>query len=79
MEAFWFFLLRFRRAYDSAYDSDFWFSQGHRRSYDSAYVSDLDSVVSENQSSVILLQIVVVSPGNHLVKNHESLSVTNEF
>ena len=37
MEAFWFFWLRFRRAYDSAYDSD--------------------SVVNENQSSVILLQI----------------------
>ena len=25
-----------------------------------------------------LLQIVVVSPGTHLVKNHESLSITNE-
>ena len=45
METFWFFWLRFRRAYDSAYDSDFWFSQGHKRSYD----SDLDSVASKNQ------------------------------
>ena len=27
---------------------------------------------------VILLQIVLVSPGTHLVKNHESLSITNE-
>ena len=27
---------------------------------------------------VILLQIVMVSPGTHLVKNHESLSRTNE-
>ena len=45
METFWFFWLRFRRAYDSAYDSDFWFSLGHKRSYDSAY----DSVASENQ------------------------------
>ena len=96
METFWFFWLRFRRAYDSAYDSDFWFSPGHKRSYDSAYDSDFwfslshkrsydsaydsdsDSAVSENQSSVILLQIVMVSPGNDLVKNHESLSVTNE-
>ena len=26
MEMFWFFRLRFRRAYDSAYDSDFWFT-----------------------------------------------------
>ena len=25
------------RFYDSAYDSDLWFSQGHKRSYDSAY------------------------------------------
>ena len=49
MEAFWFFWLRFRRAYDSAYDSDFWFSKGHERSYDSAYDSDSDSVASENQ------------------------------
>ena len=49
METFWFFWLRFRRAYDSAYDSDFWFSPGHKRSYDSAYDSDSDSVASENQ------------------------------
>ena len=27
---------------------------------------------------VILLQIVMVSPGTHLVRNHESLSITNE-
>ena len=78
MEAFWFFWLRFRQAYDSAYDSVFWFSQGHRHSYDSAYDSDSDSVVNENLSSVILLQIVMLSLGNDLVKNHESLSVTNE-
>ena len=49
METFWFFWLRFRRAYDSAYDSDFWFSLGHKRSYDSAYDSDSNSVASENQ------------------------------
>jgi len=49
METFWFFRLRFRRAYDSAYDSDFWFSLGHKRSYDSACDSDSDSVASENQ------------------------------
>ena len=50
-ETFWFFRLRFRprRAYDSAYNSDFWFSQGHERSYDSAYDSDSDSAASENQ------------------------------
>ena len=29
-------------------------------------------------SPVILLQIVMVSPGTHLVKNHESQSRTNE-
>ena len=49
METFWFFRLRFRRPYDSAYDSDFRFSQGHKRSYDSDYDSDSDSVASENQ------------------------------
>ena len=27
---------------------------------------------------MILLQIVMVSPGTHLVKTHESLSITNE-
>ena len=43
METFWFFRLRFHRAYDSAYNSDFRFSQGHKLSYDS------DSVASENQ------------------------------
>ena len=47
METFWFFWLRFRRIYDSAYDSDFEFSLGHKRSYDSAY--DSDSIASENQ------------------------------
>ena len=30
------------------------------------------------QSAVILLQIVMVSPGTRLVKNHESQSRTNE-
>jgi len=47
METFWFVRLRLRWAYDSAYDSEFWFSLGHERSYDSAY--DSDSVASENQ------------------------------
>ena len=47
METFWFFWPRFRRAYDSAYDSDFWFSQRHKRSNDSD--SDSDSIISENQ------------------------------
>ena len=47
METFWFFELRFRRAYDSAYDSDFWLSLGHKRSYHSAY--DSDYVACENQ------------------------------
>ena len=27
---------------------------------------------------MILLQMVMVSPGTHLVKNHESLFITNE-
>ena len=40
METFWFFWLRFRRFYDSAYNSDFWCSLGHKRSYHSAYDSN---------------------------------------
>ena len=46
MKTFWFFRLRFRRAYGSAYDSDFWFSLGHKLSYDSDYDSNSDSVAS---------------------------------
>ena len=42
-ETFWFFWLRFRRAYDSTYNSDFLFALGHKLSYDSAYDSDSDS------------------------------------
>ena len=42
METFWFFWVRFRHAYDSAYDFDF---HRHNRSYDSVY----DSVAAENQ------------------------------
>ena len=49
METFWLFWLRFGRAYDSAYESDFWFPLGHKRSYNFAYDSDSDSVASENQ------------------------------
>ena len=49
METFWSFWLRFCRAYDSTYDSDFWFSLGHKHSYDFAYDSDSDSITSENQ------------------------------
>ena len=49
METFWFLWLRFRLSYDSAYDSDFWFSLSHKHSYDSAYDSDCDSVAGENQ------------------------------
>ena len=45
MEMLWFFWPQFRRAYDSAYDSDFLFSLGYNHSYDSTY----DSVASENQ------------------------------
>ena len=49
MEKLGFFRLRFRQAYDSAYDSDFQFSLGHKVSYDSGYHSDSDSVANENQ------------------------------
>ena len=51
MRMIWFFRLRFRQTYDSAYDSDFWFLLGHKLSYDSDYVSnsDSDSVAGKNQ------------------------------
>ena len=45
MDTFWFFRLRFRRAHDSTYDSDFRFSLGYKLSYN----SDYDSDASENQ------------------------------
>ena len=48
METYFFFRLRFRRAYESAYDSDFWFSLSRMRFYESAYDSDSDSVASES-------------------------------
>ena len=44
---FWFFRLRFCKAYDSTYDSDLPFSLGHKVSYDSDYESH--TVTSENQ------------------------------
>ena len=51
MRMIWFFWLRFRQTYDSAYDSDFWFLLRHKLSYDSDYVSnsDSDSVAGKNQ------------------------------
>ena len=49
MEMFWFLWLQFYWGYDSAYDSDFLFSQGHKRSYDSTYDSNSDSIATENQ------------------------------
>ena len=52
MEMFWFFRLRFRCAYDSTYDSDLLFSQGHQQSYNFAYESNSGSVASENQPSL---------------------------
>ena len=61
METFWFFQLRFRQAYDSAYNSDFRFSLGHKVSYDSDYYSNSDSVASENQP----LDAVITSVRNY--------------
>ena len=65
METFWFFRLRFRRAYDSAYDSDFRFSLGHKLSYDSDYDSDSDSVTSENQP----LDFILLSEQGKILKS----------
>ena len=33
---------------------------------------------SKVEGAVIMLQILMVSPGTHLLKNHESLVITNE-
>ena len=65
METFWFFRLRFRRAYDSAYNSDFRFSPGHKLSYDSDYDSDSDSVASENQP----LDFILLSEQGKILKS----------
>ena len=53
MQTFRLFGLRFRRAYDSTYDSDFLFQLGHEPSYDSAYDSNSNSVASENQNLLV--------------------------
>ena len=39
---------------------------------------NLFSIYINRALPVILLQIAMLSPGTHLVKNHESLSITNE-
>ena len=66
METFWFFRLRFRRAYGSPYDSDFRFSLGHKLSYDSDY--DSDSVASENQPLASHAEVLrLVTRGKELV------------
>ena len=65
METFGLFRLRFRWAYDSAYESDFRFSQGHKLSYDSEY--DSDSVASEKQALVnsrVMLMTALVTRNN---------------
>ena len=57
MEALWFFWLRFCRAYNSVYDSYFWFSLGYKRSFDSAYESDSNSFASGNQPLAGVLSV----------------------
>ena len=37
MDTFWFFRLRYRQAYNSAYDFDFRISRDRKHSYDSDY------------------------------------------
>ena len=66
---FWFFRLRFRRAYDSAYGSDLWFSLGQKRSYASDSDSNYDSIASENQplkftTSIPVIFLMEVTPGS---------------
>ena len=52
----------FRRVYDSAYDTDFWFSPSH---------SDSDSVASENQP----LSIISIREGKGLYENMVNLTL----
>ena len=66
METFWFFRLRFRRAYDSAYDSDFRFSLGHKLHYDFDY--DSDSVASEPALNIKSMPFFA----NHRGERHSS-------
>ena len=49
------------RFYDSAYDSDLWFSQGHKRSYDSAY----EPVSGSGSGSVASESVASESPHRH--------------
>ena len=51
---FWFFRLQLRRAYDSSYDSHFWFSLGHKVSYDSDYNSNFGTQALEISVSTII-------------------------
>ena len=67
METFRLFWLRFRRAYDSAYDSEFWFSLSHKRSYD----SDSDSVASENQPNSFFFSLNAEKTKN--ISTHKNL------
>ena len=79
MEPFWFFRLRFRRAYDSAYDSDFWFSLGRKCSYDSDSDSDSDSVASENQpSGLTVLTIMLLCGFNHCISVFQLVRFSND-
>ena len=50
----------------------------HNASVDSQVSVQCGLVVLHSQTSVILLQIVMVCPGTHFVKNHGSQSRTND-
>ena len=76
METYWFFRLRFRRAYDSAYDSDFLFSLGHKLFYDSDYEfqSYGGIIVSLNPKAMWKINRKHLSQ-----KNVECFSIANNF
>ena len=61
---------------DSAYDSDFLFSQGHKRSYHSAYDSYSHSVARENQPrrNNVLFTWRQPSKTGRKVRKHSSIS-----
>ena len=70
METFLFFPLRFRRAYDSAYDSDFHYVSDHD--------SESDSVASENQPLGLKGLKRLATPLNWIIYERNSIILRTE-
>ena len=72
METFRFLQLRFRRAYDSPYDSDFWFSLGYKRFFTTPLTiptqtpSLLKASLYTKNTVIIIIIIIIIININHL-------------